>query len=120
MRDVHIYKEGKRCHVKIDGQWWHNFEPYLIRCLLKAKGIPNAGAIVRKAPRLHVVDLNYHGKWTLNGRKISEDCLKDTFKHVGLNDEEIEAIMRIHKACYEREARRLNRQPPVPCGNIGE
>ena len=103
MTDPFVYKDEHGCHIRINGRWWHNFTPYLARCLLKASGFPNAVAIVREAPRLRIFDFDFDGKWIINDRHVSEERMKTALERTGLDDFAVKTVMRIHKECYKIE-----------------
>jgi hypothetical protein len=103
MNDPFVFKDEHGCHIKINGQWWRNFKPFLARCLLKASGFANATAIVRDAPTTRNLDFDFNGKWTINGRTVNEEKMKTSLKRIGLDDFAVETIMRIHKKCYQIE-----------------
>jgi hypothetical protein len=98
-----VFKDEHGCHVRIDGRWWHNFTPYLTRCLLKAHGFPNAVAIVRDAPHPRSFDVDFDGRWVVNGRHVSERRVRTALRQTGLDDFAVETVMRIHKKCYQIE-----------------
>jgi hypothetical protein len=103
MSDVLVCKDEHGCHVRIDGQWWHNFSPFNVRCLLTASGFPNATAIVRDAPHLQHFDLDYDGRWKINGRHTSDERVQVALERDGLDDFAVETIMRIYRKCHEIE-----------------
>ena len=105
MTDALVYKDEHGCHVRINGCWWHNFSPFKVRCLLTASGFPNATAIVRDAPHLQHFDLDYDGRWKINGRHTSDERVQAALQRDGLDAFAIETVMRIYQKCYEIERR---------------
>lgn len=103
MSDVLVYKDEHGCHVRIDGQWRRGFSPFKVRCLLMASGVPNATAIVRDAPRLWDFDLDYDGRWKINGRHTSDERVQAALQRDGLDDFAVETVMRIYQKCFEIE-----------------
>jgi len=98
-----VYRDEHGCHVRINGCWWHNFSPYKARCLLTASGVPNATAIVRDAPRLQHFDLDFDGRWIINGRHTSEERVQAALERDGLDAFAVETVMRIYQKGFEIE-----------------
>ena len=125
MNDTIVILDERGFHLRINGVWHHGLTREQSRWLLLVAGIDDHDTCLLLDSAVWWPDpaeVQYRPtgrrRWTVDGRPVTRDGAAWEFRQLGMTHDEIARLLRIHRLCYEIEARLP--PPPPDCMTVQE